>query len=313
MSRFINDWHTIINFGVHTGKRLIDVPTNYFEWMSKNVKDGPVHEAIVRIHNRKGITDLIKYQPIQNYIPDLKKDTNHVLPIISRPQNINFSLFGIFMEYLIKYHLGIKRFDEVIEYLALFGLATLPDHLKLIGPVATPTKRAQYIAKSFNKTDYNILDICNLSFSHSLLINPYKEYEYVNLFTFVKENREYFDDYVLVLKNFPDLPRLVDAEQETCDKISVGCVIGVIDLIHDRNIIDIKCCESDDLDYYRKQLFAYGCLHRLRYGNIIKYCKIFNFMTGTIYIMNFQNITDTIAKNHIKMLGNHCVYHAKLF
>lgn len=313
MSEFINDWHTIINFGIHKGERLIDVPIEYFEWMSTNLKYGPVYEAVVRIKNRKGVTELIKHQPIQNYIPVLKRDTNHVLPIIARPEDINFALFGIFIEYLVKYHLGIKRFDEVIEYLALYGMATLPNHLRLDRPTAKPTKRARYIAKSFNKSKYNVLDLCNLSFCHSLLLNPYPNSEYLNMFKYVEENMEYFKNYILVLKNFPDLPTLLDSEQETCDKISVGCVIGVIDLIHNGTIIDIKCCQEDDLNYYRKQLFTYACLHQLRYGKIINSGKIFNFMTGNIYVMDFQTITDEMAKVHIKMLGNHCIYHSKLF
>ena len=107
--------------------------------------------------------------------------------------------------------------------------------------------------------------------------------------------------------------KLLEKQQETADKISVGCVIGVIDIIHNTHIIDIKCCSKDDLKYYRKQMFAYACLHRLRYGNIMTHAKIFNFLTDHIYIMSLSNLTDEIALNHVKKMGNHCEYHLKLF
>ena len=67
------------------------------------------------------------------------------------------------------------------------------------------------------------------------------------------------------------------------------------------------------MDYYRKQLFAYACLHQLRYGKIIKKCKIYNFLTGNIFTMEVENVHDEIIIDYIKKLGDHCAYHVKLF
>lgn len=313
MNTFINDWHIIIPFGIHRGKRLIDAPGDYFEWAMNNVKYGPLHEAIFRINNRKSVTQIIKNQITQYYIPHMLEDVDNVLPIINRPNDIDFSLFGSFIEFLIKYNFGIEKFDEVDEYLACFGLAAIPDNLKLIGKIESPDTRAKYIVKSYNKKKYNPLDICNLSFTHALLMNSFDENEGQKLFHYVSKNVNYFEDYILVLKNFVKISKISQEEQETCDKISVGCVIGVIDLIIGTNIIDIKCCSKDDINYYRKQLFAYACLHRLRYGKKMTHCKVFNFMTGKIFVMDIQNIPDDIVLHHIETMGNHCNYHTKLF
>lgn len=313
MTIFINDWHTIINFGIHKNKRLLDVPEDYLDWILNNIKYGPIYEAVFRIKNRKGVTTIIKNQNIQNYIPDLKEDTDNALPIIIRPNDINFSLFGIFTEYYVKYNLGILKFDKVVEYLALFGLAKLPDHLKFHGEFEKPNTRTKYIAKSFNNKIYDVLDICNMSFSHPLLLNTYNENEGTKLFHYIKQNKQYFDDLSHVIKNFSNIPKFLDKEQEKCDKISVGCVIGEIDAISESNIIDIKCCENDNINYYRKQLFAYACLYYLRYGKHITHCKIFNFITGKIFIMDVQNITDEIAQEHIKNMGSYCKFHINLF
>lgn len=313
MNKYINDWHTIIDFGIHKGKKLMDVPEKYLDWICNNIKKGVIHEAITRIHNRKGVTTLIKKQPIYDYIPEMKEDTNHVLPIINRPNDIDCSLFGSFVEYYIKYNLGIAKFDEVTEYLALYGLAKIPNDLKMTGEIMKPSTRTLYISKSYYKEKYDILDICNMSFTHSLQMETFNEHEGAKLYKYIQQNKQYFDDFCEVLKYFPNIPKFTQQEQEKCDKISVGCVIGIIDVISDTNIIDIKCCINDNISYYRKQLFTYACLYYLRYGKLMTHCKIFNFMNGKIYIMDISSITDDIAINHIKNMGSHCSYHTKLF
>ena len=309
--KFINDWHTIVNFGMHKGKQLMDLPEGYIKWITDNMKHGPVYEAVIRINNRKGVTSLISNSPIDSYIPIMKK--GGVLPTVERPNDINPALFGSFIEYLVKYNLGLRKNDGVTTYLSQYGLATIPDHLKLFGNIQKPTTRARYIANSFKKEELLPSDICNLSFAHALNISTINEEEASILFKYVLNNQKYFIEYGEKIKECTFLPKLSDDEQETCDKISVGCVIGEIDILSSTDVIDIKCCIKDDLEYYRKQLFAYACLHRLRYGKIITQCKIFNFHTGKIFIMEFGSVSDDIILNHIKNMGKHCKFHSKLF
>jgi uncharacterized protein (DUF3820 family) len=311
-SVFINDWHTIINFGVHKGKRLVDVPQDYYLWLSKNCKYGVIYEAISRINDRRGVTSLIKDIPVFDYVPLLVEDTNIVLPIIERPDDVDVCLFGNFVEFLVKHSLGIKQFNEVNQYLAFYGLSDMPKDLKLNGDTLKPNRRTGYIFSSFKKQNKTILDICNISFCPSLLQGDFSEKKASVLYNYVKENSDYYDSYVLTLQNFPSIPKFVDFEQETCDKISVGCIIGVIDAIHKDSIIDIKCCIKDDINYYRKQLFTYACLHLLRYGKYFNYCKIYNFMKGLVYVMDVSKLTTDIAKHHIRTIGQHNQYHVKL-
>jgi uncharacterized protein (DUF3820 family) len=309
--KFINDWHTIISFGRHKGSSLLDVPKEYRDWILDKHKYGNEYEALIRITNRVSVTSVIKDQNMELYIPELIKDTT--LPKIIRPNHVDAALFGSFVEYFVKYQLGIKKFDEVCQYLAIYGLVNVPAHLKLEGVIQKPDKRVQYIARSFNKKLYDPTDLCNLSFCHALLLNHYNEEDGKILYNYVKDNATYFLNYAQIIQTHPTLPKLLDDQQNTTDKISVGCVIGVIDIITDTCIVDIKCCSKDDITYYRKQMFAYACLHRLRYGNIMTHSKIFNFLTGNSYTMHLSDIPDESILKHIKNMGSHCEYHTKLF
>ena len=308
---FINDWHTVMTYGIYKGKQILDIPKSYHDWILNNHRYGLEYEALVRIKNRRGITNIINEQDVQEYIP--KMIEQNVLPIIERPKDIDSALFGSFIEYLVKYNLGLRKFDEVNQHLSKFGLVSVPKHLRLVEPILKPTKRQKYMAESLKKQIYEPRDICNLSFAHALELGSFDEEKAADLFRYILKNHSYFIEYSLKIQNCSILPKLTDSEQETCDKISVGCVIGEIDIIAGDCIVDIKCCQKDDIDYYRKQLFAYACLHRLRYGNKISYGKIFNFLTGKVYTINFQTITNNIAIDHVRNMGNHCIYHTKLF
>ncbi len=137
----------------------------------------------------------------------------------------------------------------------------------------------------------------------------FNEKEAASLFSYVRENLPYFEYYSKkIVIPIPDNPHF----QSTCDKISVGCVIGVIDMISNGAIIDIKCCQTDDKEYYRKQLYTYACLHFLRYGPLIQRCEIYNFLTGKQFVMPLSDI-EKHAETHIKTLGSYCPSHLKLF
>ena len=171
-------------------------------------------------------------------------------------------------------------------------------------------------------------DICNLSFADSIVINllnknkkrQFNEAEASHLYLYVKENELYFNKYIAVLLHESSIPNFLDFDQGTCDKISVGSVHGEIDAIvtkkdpEMRIIVDIKCRAEDDLDYFRKQLFAYVSLHSLRYPALkIHKCQIYNFLTGKIWSMNVSGVSEEIMRKHIEKMGNHCEFHRKLF
>jgi hypothetical protein len=310
---FINDWHTIINFGPNNGKRLIDVDTKQYEWLEQNCRFGPVHEAIDRINNRKGVTTLIKKVGFIPSMPELILSTDELLPIIERPYNIDVTYYGYFIEFLVKYAMGVRHFSEVQEYLACRGLEVLPTGLKLNGPVIAPDQRCKFIYASYKKKDYDLLDICNFSFCPKLNMNKHIEKNAKALYVHIKNNLDYYQAYLLTLSNFKSLPKLIDKEQDLCDKISVGCVMGVIDMISNNTIIDVKCKAVDDAQSYRKQLYAYACLYLLRYGRKIEYCKIYNFLSGNVYILDVRKLSIDDAKNYVKIMGSYNSSHLKLF
>ena len=153
------------------------------------------------------------------------------------------------------------------------------------------------------------MDIYNLSLSHPILMGQCSEPKAKQIFVWIKEHGSYLRDYLSKLV----LPIPDKNEQETCDKISVGSVIGVIDMISNDAIIDIKCCQKDDIESYKKQLFTYACLHHLRYKSDFTRCEIYNFITGKQFVMALGDSCKKYAKEHIKNLGSYCREHLKLF
>jgi len=312
---FIDDLQVIISSGIQSRKNLLYVPKKYQNWMLINNKSDAIFESLMRINHRMGVKEIIvdpDYN-IQEYVPKMIIEAENVLPRVNRPTEINCSLFGSFVEYFVKYSLGIREFNEVHAYLALFDFEHLPEHSRIEYGLKLPDQRARYIYNSFNKQEYMPTDICNLSFAHSLMLNNCNEDEATLLYRSIKNNEQYFVGYGDNIKSCIVLQNLSDSDQTTCDQISIGCVAGVIDVISNTNIIDIKCCSEDDLNFYRKQLFAYACLHRLRYGKFMTHCKVWNVLTGNIHTMDLSDISDEVVREHVKSMGSHCVYHTKLF
>lgn len=228
---------------------------------------------------------------------------------IMRDSDIDPSLFGSFVEYMVKNHLGLCINDQPQELLCLYGLTEAPGNLVFSGNFENPTRRITWIHRSFIKEKKSIMDICNLSFSHSLLMGHFNEKKASELFTWVKNNEDYLIDYLAKL----NLPIPDKDEQYTCDKISVGCVIGVIDMISNDTIVDIKCRKDDNVKEYQRQLFTYACLHYLRYGKIFKKCEIYNFLSGKRFVMELSDSCIKYAREYIKTLGSFCPEHLELF
>jgi len=325
MNLFMNDWHTVVNFGTFKGTRLIDLPGRYLEWLFyiNNAKFGDLYEIVVRIKNRCDVKLFfltISVSISASYVPDLIQEID-ILPIIKKPKKINRFLFNSFMEYLVKYSIDIKFFTEVDIYLANYGLVTLPDNLRsrwkdiLIPDIFMPdkNKRAIYIKKIYDKKIYKPYDLCNLSFASSLCLGTFKEEQANVLLKYVTANNKIFLEYCNKIKDCQLLPKLIENEQFTCDKISIGCIIGVIDAISNDTIITIMYRTTDSIEYYRKCLFTYACLHRLRYGKIIKKCKIYNFLTGKIFTMETDYVHDEMMFEYVKNLREDFTFHNKLF
>lgn len=290
----MNDFNIIVDSGTYKNMKLSDVPNEYITHVIKMKEPIHIYEAIQRLKQRKCVTTIIHKQKIENYMAPLVEDKNNILPVIKRPDDINASMFGIFVEYIVKHSLGIIIFGDVVKCLQ----TCTNDIVKVI-------------RESCMKPKYDVLDLCVMSFAHSLIKNSYNN-DALKLYEYVKQNKTYFEGYIETLKSFPGIIKF-NQDDQIIDQITVGSVCGELDVIHDDTIIDIKCRIKDDIVSYTKQLFAYACLCLLAHDKKIKYCKTMNFLTGKIYIMDVQNLTKDIAKTHLKTMGEHCEFHKKIF
>lgn len=302
-----DDSNTRFTFGMFKGMRICDVPHGYLDWVLRNVKDQPdLISAIIRMRMRGSVTTLIKRHRCPAYVPPLIKSTFKFTPI-SRDPRVCPSLFGMFVEYAVKHFHGISIDDEPAELLARYGLAPSPSYLACHGKFDVPTQRVRWIHESFKQNRRTVSDVCNLSFSHHLQMNSFDENDATDLYMHVRQNTPYFDSYFRGLC----LPITNDGHNGMSNKISVGCVTGVIDLISNNSIIDIKCRQTDNIDEYRMQLYSYACLHHLRYDSEITRCEVMNFLTGEHHVMTLEGVQNN-ARHFITMLGSYCDEHVSL-
>lgn len=252
--------------------------------------------STTKISHQKGVTSLIRNNTSYTYIPQLVE--NKTISKITRPVFLNTSLFGTFIETLVKHHLKIDITNDTKILVATYeGVSEgIPDLL-------------QRIFRAYGKTQKSISDICVLSFSTSIILNNHiKAIDFERLRGYVEKNEAQFETWLSTL----EIER-PNVSQTSCSDISIGALTGVIDMITENTIVDIKCCKEDDVDYYSKQLFAYACMHHLRYGSKFKGCEIYNFITGKSFYMELGDSVQKYAVEHVKKLGSFSKAHQRLF
>jgi len=308
LPHFDDDYNMNITSGPHRGKKLMDVPEEYVNWILTNVPHGAIYEANVRIKNRRNVENIVKKHTTQPYIPNIMEAIIDLQPLSIKDDAIDFMMFSSFIEYFIKYHMGIKKHYDATIYLAMYGLCEVPTVKKSIDKI---DQRARCIQKSYNKVICTPSDLCNLSFAKLINEGTFDEKKANDLYKYVLQNEQKFSEYKNKFKS--TLQQLHYEQQITCNNISVGCLVGELGALSDTESIDMKCYKTDDIEYYRRLLFARACLHRLRYGKMITSCKIINCMTGKIYVMDISNVTNNTMMQHIKNMGSYCDFHVKLF
>lgn len=227
---------------------------------------------IIRVESEKQhvtVTNIVK-QPMQWSIPYMKE---HIFPFaIKRPaefQSLHSSAaFGLFIEYLVLYSVGISQFRHVESYLSKF-----------------PNSDLNNLYRSPYKNPVAICRIMLMGKSNPALVK--------HVATNIK-NYENFMNYIN-----RNMPPFQNDQQKTCSLNYQG-FHGEIDAIFFDTIIDIKCRSRDNVEEYRKQLFTYYCIHRLQYktGNIRK-CEIWNFLTGRKFTMDVSSITDQECQQYL--------------
>lgn len=293
---FINEEDIVMSFGQYKGTKIRDLPDDYKSWMIKKVKNKEESNAMLCILQRRGITSLIKDEISYTYIPHLVE--NKPISKITRPEFLNSSLFGTFIETLVKHHLNIDITNDTKILIATYRevIDGIPELLKKI-------------FCSYEKNQKSITDICNLSFSTSIIMNNYvKAIDFERIRGYVEKNESIFETWLSELNI-----KKPNVSQKTCSDISIGALTGVIDMITKDTIIDIKCCKEDDIDYYSKQLFTYACMHYLRHGSMFNGCEIYNFVTGKSFYMSLGNSVEKYAIEHVKSIGSFSSAHRKIF
>jgi hypothetical protein len=218
----------------------------------------------------------------------------------------------------VKIALGLERYDEVHQYLARYNLLPMPEGLFMEGPGQSPrpAKFQHEMLAVYKRVNNNVSpdtdaatdqshtsvirgeDIAILSAAHAL--NMGTPMNLVKEFIANIELVSTIESFMEVVAHIMKMPSV---DQSKNDKISVGCVIGVIDLIGEDEIIDIKCAKNEDINKWFKQIYVYACLWYLRYGKIMKYAVIWNFLTGTKFEFPLKNI-ESDAKAVIRALSD---------
>jgi hypothetical protein len=264
---------TIITKGSCKGMRVNDLSRTSMKVVLKECKNMPESKAVHILMNRKFVTSVLGDIPT----PHIRLLERGNVPVITRDAHLCTRLYGYFVEILVKYTLGIRRFPCVDTYMRRFS------------PRDKNLKRL--LGASYNNITKSPCDLVNYAALHYFGVN---EENWVALLNHVSRNEHDYRNFTSEIS--ANLPRLCDRDQVTCEDIAIGMLSGKIDLIASRTLVDIKCKSSDPILNYESQLYAYACLHRLRHGKCIDNCQIWNFMTGKMFELDVSRLTFHEAK-----------------
>lgn len=191
---------------------------------------------------------------------------------------------------LVKRALGNDYLGTVREYLSTFGLCLVRTGLVMNGQ---PEKPGKFQHDMFAALERNTpLDLPLLSTCHALNQGfvPYATIQEFCKLLNVPETQSHMTAFAEF--SAATLPKLAP-DQSRCEKISVGSVIGVMDAIRTcddgtAEIVEIKCCVENDVEYWYNQTFVYACCYFLRYGQVVSGARIWNFLTGTEFYFGFR-------------------------
>lgn len=308
---FNNDWDHALTFGKNAGKTLKECDESYIRWLLTATLSGPAlgaKKAAVRIVNRVAVTRVVKERPPMR-LRDIKFTENPV-GTVTRPPNVNPQLFGAYIEMLVKRALGIDYLATAREYLSMFDLCQLRSGLVRNGPPEKPGKFQHDMFAALKRCAASpercaASDIPLLSTAHALSMGfvPYATIQEFCALLNVPETQAHmcaFADFSAAI-----LPKLAP-DQTRCEKISVGAVIGIMDALRNcddgtAEIIEIKCCVENDIEYWYNQTFVYACCYFLRYGQTVSGARVWNFLTGSEFYFKF-NIDVALAKRTVANL-----------
>mgnify|MGYP003348102885 FL=1 len=241
IATFINDYDIILPCGKYAGKELRDIPVSYFNWLLDNDIKGSlssIRDACIRIINRQSVTKLLSFPEHTMFDVEINKITP-----IERPDDINPQYFGLFIEFCIKSQNGITHFPECETRLVECGLLK---SAKLRSEFPRPPKHFDYIyLEAYNKLHPTYMTLAVLADSTGT--------------NWEKMQQKLQNGYD---KCIPDIKIKIE-HPERAISISVGSIIGIIDIVSTDAIWDIKCCIKDEPIKWAHQIYTYWCLYSL--------------------------------------------------
>lgn len=254
--------------------------------------------------NSMNCSDLSKYMKYDKNIIDLIKDYKITINKISNEQTIEeFSLpnniFGIFIDYLIRYEICKKK---MIEFNDNRANATLSGEIITIDD--KEFMLSEDIYNSYNNMKQNnvtMQDILNVSICHSFFFAEVSALKYIN------------HNNIISNKQYDNIIKWIDMKILNKGIILCNPILGDTklkigadaDLILDDELIDIKTSKHNQIgnninDFI--QLFVYASLYYKKYNKYINKLTIFNPLYLTEYSIEINN---DITNKFLEILTNY--------
>jgi hypothetical protein len=282
--QIINDWDIMVTHGLHSGKRLKQLPREFMEWVLANVESGdllPIRDALIRISARAGVTRILgRIKPPAILVIEREFE------LLRRPAGVDPQYFASFIEMCAVKAANkddMLRLDGFEHRLVECGLAhaqpleeyrRLTSNCFVLPPIVVRKANAfdRTYSHAYNAPDsYRALAILadqteygdHAKVMHAVLNGGYEEYL----------EKFFENDIVAPLE---DVGRI--------GAIAVGCVTAVVNHVSSDCVWGFECSLEDDVDAWSKVMYAHWCLYALRYEKK-RYCRVVNFLTGHVFRM----------------------------
>jgi hypothetical protein len=236
-------------------------------------------------------SDLSEYMKYDLNIVELIKNHTILINTIDYHENIEeltlpSDIFGIFIDYLIRYEVHKKKNIEFTDSRTdnlINCVSFIINDEKIIMP-----KEIKKSYKRMKKNKATMINILNVSISHSIWFGNYESIKYINTKNIISDRLynniiKYIDIKLLNNKIILCNP-ILDSKE-----FNIG---GDADLIFDNELIDIKTSKYNEIgnniiDFI--QLFLYASLYYKKHNKYINKLTIFNPLYLIEYVVDIQD------------------------
>jgi hypothetical protein len=272
---------TTMEFGKHKGKRYEDVPPDYYTWCKKLQTKGRAMQHYIDYidshhlapptitytgtftSNASSLSHIMTFPFRQLYMESITDITP-----ITNDDGMSPAMFGIFIDYLVRYILSKRLGKEFTDNRIQTMLQT---------PAGVHGDSYERM-KAFEATDQDIYDA---SINHMISFgNPYEERTLTANYTAMLCGDD--DSYHVInwlLANGKEFHLNPTLDRDVNENLHL---VADADLIVDDAVIDMKCSKSQMTDEWANQLLIYTFLAELREYKPINFIKILNPLRGEV-------------------------------